>query len=164
MIYFHFVKIWYNIRSLIFRRNISSLWICLRRIHKGYHIADISPVPHRNGYHWKSEPLSVDKGSLFHGGEREIRTLGTGLPHTRFPVVRLRPAQPSLRADFAIISHLSFFVNTFFTLFYLFLLLVWNCISAKENEGVLFFGAIAFVCQKMWKIVFFCLQLQKHLV
>ena len=38
-------------------------------------------------------------GFFFHGGEREIRTLGTGLPHTRFPVVRLRPAQPSLRAD-----------------------------------------------------------------
>ena len=35
MIYFHFVKIWYNIRSLIFRRNISS--------HKvRYHIAGIA--------------------------------------------------------------------------------------------------------------------------
>ena len=30
------------------------------------------------------------------GAEREIRTLGTVLAFTRFPVVRLRPAQPSL--------------------------------------------------------------------
>ena len=45
MIYFHFVKIWYNIRSFIFRRNISSHEV-------RYHIADISPVPYRNGYHW----------------------------------------------------------------------------------------------------------------
>ena len=35
--------------------------------------------------------------SLF-GGEREIRTLGRVLAATRFPVVRLRPAQPSLQA------------------------------------------------------------------
>ena len=34
---------------------------------------------------------------LFYGGERGIRTLGTVLAFTRFPVVRLRPAQPSLR-------------------------------------------------------------------
>ena len=32
---------------------------------------------------------------LFHGGERGIRTLGAFMGHTRFPVVRLRPAQPS---------------------------------------------------------------------
>ena len=31
-----------------------------------------------------------------YGGERGIRTLGTVLAFTRFPVVRLRPAQPSL--------------------------------------------------------------------
>ena len=34
---------------------------------------------------------------LFCGGESEIRTHGTVLAFTRFPVVRLRPAQPSLR-------------------------------------------------------------------
>jgi hypothetical protein len=38
--------------------------------------------------------LSVCKGF---GGERGIRTLGTLSTYTRFPVVRLRPAQPSLR-------------------------------------------------------------------
>ena len=37
--------------------------------------------------------ISVCKGF---GGEREIRTLGRVLAYTRFPVVRLRPAQPSL--------------------------------------------------------------------
>ena len=31
------------------------------------------------------------------GGERGIRTLGRVLADTRFPVVRLRPAQPSLQ-------------------------------------------------------------------
>ena len=34
------------------------------------------------------------------GGERGIRTLGTVLGYTRFPVVRLRPAQPSLQLYF----------------------------------------------------------------
>ena len=38
MIYFHFVKIWYNIRSFICRRHISPT-------EGGYHIEDISPVP-----------------------------------------------------------------------------------------------------------------------
>ena len=39
------------------------------------------------------------------GGERGIRTLGTVLAFTRFPIVRLRPAQPSLHLlDFYIIS------------------------------------------------------------
>ena len=37
-------------------------------------------------------------GVCFFGGEREIRTLGRVLAYTRFPVVRLRPTQPSLRA------------------------------------------------------------------
>ena len=32
------------------------------------------------------------------GGEKGIRTLGRVLAYTRFPVVRLRPAQPSLHA------------------------------------------------------------------
>ena len=38
MIYFHFVKIWYNVRSFIYRRHISPT-------EGGYHIEDISPVP-----------------------------------------------------------------------------------------------------------------------
>ena len=37
-----------------------------------------------------------DKCVLFSGGERGIRTLVRVLTETRFPVVRLRPAQPSL--------------------------------------------------------------------
>ena len=42
---------------------------------------------------------------FFCGGERGIRTLGTVLAFTRFPIVRLRPAQPSLHLlDFYIIS------------------------------------------------------------
>ena len=53
----------------------------------------------------------------FCGGEREIRTLGTGLPHTRFPVVRLRPAQPSLHADLYMIPQLLDFVKPFFQTF-----------------------------------------------
>ena len=32
---------------------------------------------------------------LLFGGKRGIRTLGAFIGHTRFPVVRLRPAQPS---------------------------------------------------------------------
>ena len=41
------------------------------------------------------EPYGFKRVSL--GGESEIRTHGTVLAFTRFPVVRLRPAQPSLR-------------------------------------------------------------------
>ena len=37
-------------------------------------------------------------GLSFFYGEREIRTLGRVLAYTRFPVVRLRPAQPSLHS------------------------------------------------------------------
>jgi hypothetical protein len=40
--------------------------------------------------------LLPNRKSLYFGGERGIRTLGTLLTFTRFPVVRLRPAQPSL--------------------------------------------------------------------
>ena len=68
-------------------------------------------------HHSKNAPLSVDKSAFFVGGERGIRTLGTGLPHTRFPVVRLRPAQPSLHADQYIIPQLVLFVKRFFKFF-----------------------------------------------
>ena len=51
----------------------------------------------------KKEP--PDWVVLLFGGERGIRTLGTVLAFTRFPIVRLRPAQPSLHLlDFYIIS------------------------------------------------------------
>ena len=42
-------------------------------------------------------PLSYENGFLF-GGEKGIRTPERVLAVTRFPIVRLRPAQPSLRA------------------------------------------------------------------
>ena len=47
----------------------------------------------------KSEKEEIKKRTLysvrFFGGKRGIRTLGAFMGHTRFPVVRLRPAQPS---------------------------------------------------------------------
>ena len=52
-------------------------------------------------------------GMWFFGGEREIRTLGRVLAYTRFPVVRLRPAQPSLHADPCIISYSFFKIKPF---------------------------------------------------
>ena len=68
------------------------------------------------------------------GGEREIRTLGTGLPHTRFPVVRLRPAQPSLHADSNIIPQLLWFVKCFFAFFVKkFLLFFWFFFLVATN-------------------------------
>ena len=58
----------------------------------------------RNGVRRPSPPDKEDEKNLGtayaaprNGGERGIRTLGTVLAFTRFPVVRLRPAQPSLR-------------------------------------------------------------------
>ena len=61
----------------------------------------------------KAHICLVDKCVLFSGGERGIRTLGTVLAFTRFPVVRLRPAQPSLQIDFLIISHLFLKIKSF---------------------------------------------------
>ena len=45
----------------------------------------------------KSDPTGWDH---FFGGKRGIRTLGAFIGHTRFPVVRLRPAQPSFHNGF----------------------------------------------------------------
>ena len=42
------------------------------------------------------------KELLFFGGKRGIRTLGAFIGHTRFPVVRLRPAQPSFHRCFCL--------------------------------------------------------------
>ena len=61
---------------------------------------------------------------LFYGGERGIRTLGTVLAFTRFPVVRLRPAQPSLQIDFNIISYLFLKIKPFFKIFLKLLILL----------------------------------------
>ena len=51
---------------------------------------------------------------FLYGGEKEIRTLVGVLAQTRFPVVRLRPTQPSLRADLGILSQNNPFVKSFF--------------------------------------------------
>ena len=75
----------------------------------------------------KEEPTRLG-GFFFCGGERGIRTLGTVLAFTRFPIVRLRPAQPSLHLlDFYIISQktkqsipFSKFFYCFFTFFIVF--------------------------------------------
>ena len=67
----------------------------------------LSNSPHKT----KRHPMGV---FLFYGGERGIRTLGTVLAFTRFPVVRLRPAQPSLQTDFNIISYLFLKIKPFF--------------------------------------------------
>ena len=50
-----------------------------------------------------------------YGGEKGIRTLEALSTLTRFPVVRLRPAQPSLRAVFALtktLYHLLFALSS----------------------------------------------------
>ena len=67
-----------------------------------------------------SESLETVYGArVFHGGERGIRTLVGVLAQTRFPVVRLRPAQPPLRDvegsrdDWIMIPQIFRFVNSF---------------------------------------------------
>ena len=61
--------------------------------------------------------------ALFYGGQSGIRTLERVLAVTRFPIVRLRPAQPTvhfrnitdtLRIDLIIISQQKQFVKHFF--------------------------------------------------
>ena len=48
----------------------------------------------------KSEEVKIPNANAFgiFGGEKGIRTPERVLAVTRFPIVRLRPAQPSLRA------------------------------------------------------------------
>ena len=50
----------------------------------------------RNGAKMK-KGLTVSSKPLKYGGEGEIRTLGTLLTYTRFPIVLLRPARTPLR-------------------------------------------------------------------
>ena len=61
------LQIWYNIRSFICRRHISSHDSAI--LYRRYITRST-----RNGYHWKSEPLPVDKSSLFHGASDGNRT------------------------------------------------------------------------------------------
>ena len=92
----------------------------------------------------KKPPRKFPEG-FHHGGEREIRTLGTGLPHTRFPVVRLRPAQPSLRADLDIILLFSSLVKSFLKFFYFFVhFLFFRAVGAVRRRFFRFFAV--FVC------------------
>ena len=57
---------------------------------------------------------------VFCGGESEIRTHGTVLAFTRFPVVRLRPAQPSLHIDSTIIPQENIKIKSFLKKFFIF--------------------------------------------
>ena len=54
--------------------------------------------------------------AFYFGGERGIRTLERVLAVTRFPIVRLRPAQPSFH-DFNILSYPRRIVKNFFQMF-----------------------------------------------
>ena len=56
------------------------------------------------------------KNSASCGGKRGIRTLERVLAVTRFPIVRLRPAQPSFH-DFNILSYPRRIVKNFFEMF-----------------------------------------------
>ncbi len=59
-------------------------------------------TPQTAGCYAASAPTNPQKNrhpkDVYSGGEKGIRTLDGVLAHTRFPVVRLRPAQPSLHA------------------------------------------------------------------
>ena len=59
-------------------------------------IHDSGFIPTKADLVEKNPLLSTDKRGFFSGGKIGIRTLVRGLPETRFPVVRLRPAQPSV--------------------------------------------------------------------
>ena len=68
------------------------------------HAAVLYPLP-KTTHPFRRERTALKKANLclptkvrfFRGGKTGIRTLGALLTHTRFPVVRLRPAQPSFR-------------------------------------------------------------------
>ena len=64
-------------------------------------------------YHNKKQEAHTTVYLLFFGGEKGIRTPETVLAPTRFPIVRLRPTQPSLH-DLTIIKYFFPFVNTIF--------------------------------------------------
>ena len=76
---------------------------CLKTVHRTVFTAE-SPLllpahsnPPLSNSIKKVTPLC---GITFFGGKRGIRTLGAFIGHTRFPVVRLRPAQPSFHNGF----------------------------------------------------------------
>ena len=60
------------------------------------------------------------------GGEKEIRTLVGVLAQTRFPVVRLRPAQPSLRATTYIFYHTEHKKSSTFFIFFNFFIFLFS--------------------------------------
>ena len=69
---------------------------------------------------WKTQKRTVQRTVLKHaaGGKKGIRTLERVLAVTRFPIVRLRPAQPSFHIfNFYIIPQLSPKVKHFFRFF-----------------------------------------------
>ena len=71
----------------------------------------------------------------FYGGESEIRTHGTVLAFTRFPVVRLRPAQPSLHIDLTIISQEKIKIKSFFKK--ILKIVFYSSISSKISSSIM---------------------------
>ena len=72
-------------------------------------IIDTTQHDEGSNYHELSDikkPSTASGTRLFYGGERGIRTLGRVLADTRFPVVRLRPAQPPFRGECLLCIHL----------------------------------------------------------
>ena len=85
------------------KRGIHSVTLRLKTVHRTVFTAE-SPLllpahsnPSLSNSIKKVTPLC---GITFFGGKRGIRTLGAFIGHTRFPVVRLRPAQPSFHNGF----------------------------------------------------------------
>ena len=103
---------WYNIRSFICRRHISSHEV-------RYHIEDISPVPTGTDIIVKKPLLSTWQKRFLHGGGEGIRTLATLSRPTRFRVTPLRPAWVLLLINQSIISALPGKIKGFAAAFWL---------------------------------------------
>ena len=83
-------------RTRLARKDKCLLQISRRKLNKLP--SAIYGVLNRKVFRDKNKEQPYWAAPCFYGGESEIRTHGTVLAFTRFPVVRLRPAQPSLQA------------------------------------------------------------------
>ena len=122
MIYFRFAQIWYNIRSFIRRRRISSHEV-------RYHTEGISPVPAGTDIIVKNHFCLVDKSGFLHGAGGGGRTR-TSLRTTDFESVKSANSITPARCLY-IISHFFWNFKSYFHYLNIFVRLV-SIVNKRE--------------------------------
>ncbi len=93
-------------------------------------------------------------GYLFpFGGERGIRTLERVLAVTRFPIVRLRPTQPSLQQYLTTFRYYSIILNPLQG-YFIKIFVVWNIIAPTPHKTYSFCNALLTTKMRYGRIIF----------